>query len=215
MTLVVGLGNPTVKYEKTRHNVGFMLIDELLKDGGFFDVSSLKFQGELYKKGSLLLLKPTTFMNLSGNSVKAVADFYKPTKIVVIHDDLDLAFGAVKFKNGGSSGGHNGLKSIDSLMGADYDRVRIGIGKEGNAANWVLADFSVDEFKSLYNGILQQGKDGVNALVNGVDIGSVSSKFSLKPAKKDKKLSTDLIDNSNIKKPNLNLQKTSDKLAET
>lgn len=183
MTLVVGLGNPTPKYEKTRHNVGFMLIDSLLSSGGFFDVSSLKFQGELYKKGSLLLLKPTTFMNLSGNSVKAVADFYKPERIIVIHDDLDLAFGAIKFKNGGSSGGHNGLKSIDGLMGAGYDRVRIGIGKQANAASWVLSDFSAAELDSLKSEILPHAAGAVMALVNGSEISQVSAKFSLKPAK--------------------------------
>ena len=83
MILIAGLGNPTPKYENTRHNVGFMLID-LLKSQNFIDVSSAKFQGELFKSSNLLLLKPSTFMNLSGNSVKAVSDFYKPQRIIVI-----------------------------------------------------------------------------------------------------------------------------------
>ncbi|MBR2918221.1 MAG: aminoacyl-tRNA hydrolase, partial [Campylobacter sp.] len=117
MTLVAGLGNIGKEYENTRHNVGFMLVDLILKDGGFSDVSSAKFQGELYKKGSLLLLKPSTYMNASGKSLKAVNDFYKPEHIIVVHDELDIAFGAMRFKHGGSSGGHNGIKSIDSLIG--------------------------------------------------------------------------------------------------
>ena len=102
MTLIAGLGNPGPKYENTRHNIGFMLID-LLKDSNFKDVSSAKFQGEVFKFNDIILLKPTTFMNLSGQSVKAVKDFYKPDRIIVIHDDLDLSFGAVKFKKGGRS----------------------------------------------------------------------------------------------------------------
>lgn len=134
MILVVGLGNPGREYENTRHNVGFMLIDELISGGGFDAVGSLsKFKGELYKKGSLLLLKPQTFMNLSGNSVKAVNDFYKPERIIVIHDDIDLKFGALKFKKGGSSGGHNGIKSIDNLIGNEYERIRIGVGRSENS----------------------------------------------------------------------------------
>ena len=100
MILIAGLGNPAQKYADTRHNVGFMLIDEILKTGGFSELSSSKFQSELFKKGSLLLLKPQTFMNLSGNSVKAVNDFYKPERIIVVHDDIDLDLGAVKFKKG-------------------------------------------------------------------------------------------------------------------
>lgn len=181
MILVVGLGNPTPKYENTRHNIGFMLVDSI-KDDGFLDVSSAKFQGELYKKGSLLLLKPTTFMNLSGNSVKAVKDFYKPERIIVVHDDLDLNFGAIKFKNGGSSGGHNGLKSIDGLIGAEYDRVRIGIGKSGDAAKWVLEDFSADEQKALKQ-ILLHAKEATLSLSNpATTIGEISQKYSTKRA---------------------------------
>lgn len=177
MILIVGLGNPTKQYENTRHNIGFMLID-LLKNSDFVDVGSLKFQGELYKFKDILLLKPTTFMNLSGNSVKAVNDFYKPSRIVVIHDDLDLCFGTVKFKRGGSSGGHNGIKSIDNLIGNDYERVRIGIGRSGNAASFVLGEFSKDEQEYLYK-ILNHCKNAVNELINS-DINSVSQKFSIK-----------------------------------
>lgn len=180
MTLIAGLGNIGKEYENTRHNVGFMLIDLILKDGGYSDISSAKFQGELYKNGSLLLLKPSTYMNSSGKSLKAVNDFYKPNHIIVIHDDLDIAFGAMRFKNGGSSGGHNGIKSIDSLIGNNYDRVRIGIGRgDKSVIDYVLGKFDNSEMMQL-NKILSHAKEAVLALVNSGDIAAVSSKFTLK-----------------------------------
>ncbi|WP_096027632.1 aminoacyl-tRNA hydrolase [Campylobacter lanienae] len=180
MTLIAGLGNIGKEYENTRHNVGFMLIDLILKDGGYSDVSSAKFQGELYKNGSLLLLKPSTYMNSSGKSLKAVNDFYKPDHIIVIHDDLDIAFGAMRFKNGGSSGGHNGIKSIDSLIGNNYDRVRIGIGRSDKGViDYVLGKFDTSELEKL-DGILSHAKEAVLALANSNDISAISSKFTLK-----------------------------------
>ncbi|MDA3049646.1 aminoacyl-tRNA hydrolase [Campylobacter sp. JMF_02 ED1] len=181
MILLVGLGNPGEKYSHTRHNVGFMLIDALLSNGGFSDVSGAKFNGELYKKGSLLLLKPHTFMNLSGNSVKAVCDFYKPERIIVAHDDIDLPLGAIKFKFGGSSAGHNGLKSIDNLIGTEYERVRIGVGKkpEGfDAANFVLGKFSEDESEKL-NKILSYAKEATSELLRS-NIDEISQKYTIK-----------------------------------
>ena len=178
MILIAGLGNPAQKYADTRHNVGFMLIDEILKTGGFSELGSSKFQGELFKKGSLLLLKPQTFMNLSGNSVKAVNDFYKPARIIVVHDDIDLDLGAVKFKKGGSSGGHNGIKSIDNLIGNDYERVRVGIGHEGDAKNFVLGEFSDEEKKAL-DEILAYTKNAVCELLKS-DINEISQKFTVK-----------------------------------
>ena len=180
MTLIAGLGNIGKEYENTRHNVGFMLIDLILKDGGYSDVSSAKFQGELYKNGSLLLLKPSTYMNSSGKSLKAVNHFYKPNNIIVIHDDLDIAFGAMRFKNGGSSGGHNGIKSIDSLIGNNYDRVRIGIGRSDKSViDYVLGKFDSSELEKL-DGILSHAKEAVLALANSNDISAISSKFTLK-----------------------------------
>lgn len=184
MTLIVGLGNPTSQYKNTRHNIGFMLIDELLAHYGdrAKDIGSAKFQGELFKAGEILLLKPQTYMNLSGNSIKAVSDFYKPDRIIAIHDDVDIAFGAMRFKIGGSSGGHNGLKSIDGLMGAEYERVRLGIGRSKFAgestANFVLGEFSDDEKLALKE-ILATAKSAVLELVNS-DIKSINQKFSRK-----------------------------------
>ena len=204
MILVVGLGNPGREYENTRHNVGFMLIDELRADGFDSVGSSSKFKGELYKKGSLLLLKPQTFMNLSGNSLKAVNDFYKPERIIVIHDDIDLKFGALKFKKGGSSGGHNGIKSIDSLIGNDYERIRIGVGRSENSlnsvqisnletlnlgkfssdtANFVLSNFNANEKEKLKE-ILKYAKNALLELVKS-NINEISAKFNTKNCLKD------------------------------
>lgn len=178
MILVVGLGNPGCEYENTRHNVGFILIDELI-DENFSDVSSAKFQGELYKKGSLLLLKPQAFMNLSGNSVKSVVDFYKPNRVIVVHDDIDLEFGAIKFKIGGSSGGHNGIKSIDLAIGSDYERVRIGIGRgKGSAKSFVLSKFGIQDKENLKQ-ILSHAKVAVNELLKS-DIKEICQQYTIK-----------------------------------
>lgn len=148
MILFVGLGNPTQKYQDTRHNIGFMVIDALVDDLNPTEISKTNFQGSLYKKNSLLFLKPMTFMNLSGESVSAVYSFYKPSRVIVIHDDLDLPFGSIKFKIGGGSGGHNGIKSIDSFIGKEYERVRLGIGKpeeKYRVTSYVLEPFSKEE----------------------------------------------------------------------
>lgn len=148
MFLIVGLGNPGKEYENNRHNIGFRVLDSLIQTLGAMKQSSKNFQGELYKSSTLLLLKPSTFMNLSGESVQSVLNFYKIADFLVIHDELDLPFGAVKFKFGGGNGGHNGLKSIDSLCGNAYYRIRYGIGKpaiKAQVINWVLQDFSALE----------------------------------------------------------------------
>ena len=143
--LIVGLGNPGTDYENTRHNIGFMVIEKLIKNFNAHDVSSSSFLGDCYKFQNHFLLKPLTFMNLSGNSVVRVKNFYKIEKVVVIHDDLDLPFGALRFKMGGGHGGHNGLKSIDANISREYIRVRVGIGKpehKGEVTSYVLGAFS-------------------------------------------------------------------------
>ncbi len=150
MWLIVGLGNPGPKYEGTRHNIGFMVVDRLVESTGAHSLSSSSFHGELYKRATTLFLKPTTYMNRSGISVQAVKNFYKieTERIIVIHDDLDLPFGAVRFKKGGGSGGHNGLKSIDAHVGSDYLRVRMGIGKplyKSQVVDYVLQPFTEEE----------------------------------------------------------------------
>lgn len=133
MFLIVGLGNPGIEYVNTRHNVGFMAVDAIASEYGF-GAFKTKFSG-LISEGSIkgekvFILKPQTFMNLSGNSVVKAALFYKilPENIIVIHDDLDLVLGQIKSKKGGGAGGHNGLKSLDQHISKEYNRIRIGIG---------------------------------------------------------------------------------------
>ena len=198
MTLIVGLGNPGGKYENTRHNAGFMVIDRLLSPQAI-KISNEKFQGELYKMGSLLLLKPQTFMNLSGKSVQAVANFYKPERIIVIHDDLDLVFGAMKFKIGGSSGGHNGIKSIDSLIGNEYERVRIGIGRgKFDTINFVLGKFGEDE-REILDETLNYAKNAVEFLIKN-DIDETARKFNRRNSPKASNL--DILKDTNVKPKN-------------
>ncbi len=181
--LIVGLGNPGKQYEKTRHNVGFMVIDELIKELNAVKSSS-SFKGEFYKSDDILLLKPTTYMNLSGESVVLAKNFYKIdiNDIVVIHDDLDLPFGAVRFKKGGGNGGHNGLKSIDALVGKDYIRVRIGIGKPQNkkeVASYVLSNFSNKEEENLSD-IISHTTKAVLEFIKNRDLEKIKSKYSVK-----------------------------------
>lgn len=179
--LIVGLGNPGPDYEKTRHNIGFMVIDELIKRHNAQKLSSSSFQGELFKFSNHLLLKPLTYMNLSGNSIVAVKKFYKIDEVVVIHDDLDLPFGTLRFKHGGGHGGHNGLKSADEKISREYARVRMGIGKpehKGEVASYVLSNFNEDQLKHLDTWI-SQAADGVEALLSN-SLEDVSSQYSIK-----------------------------------
>ena len=150
MILFVGLGNPGSQYENTRHNIGFKVIDKLVNDFSARDISKTSFQGKLYRSGNSLFLKPTTFMNLSGKSVQPVKDFFKVAleDVIVIHDDIDLPFGAVRFKRGGGHGGHNGLRSLDAYITKEYLRVRVGVGKperKSQVADYVLHDFSEED----------------------------------------------------------------------
>jgi PTH1 family peptidyl-tRNA hydrolase len=179
--LIVGLGNPGDDYEKTRHNIGFMVIDELISRHNASKLSSSSFEGELYKFKNHLLLKPLTFMNLSGNSVIKVKNFYKIEDVVVIHDDLDLPFGALRFKKGGGHGGHNGLKSIDAMAGKEYLRVRMGIGKpehKGEVASYVLSPFSSENVKCL-DEVIQEAADAVEFLLEH-SLDETRSKYSKK-----------------------------------
>ena len=149
MRLLVGLGNPGSKYEKNRHNVGFMAVDEIHRHGDF-SAWKARFNG-LTSEGRLgtekvLLLKPTTFMNESGRAVGEAARFYRiePADVVVLYDELDLPPGKVRIKTGGGAGGHNGIRSIDAHLGKEYRRVRIGIGHPGHkdrVQGHVLGDF--------------------------------------------------------------------------
>ena len=180
--LIVGLGNPGPSYEKTRHNIGFMVIDELVSRMNANKISSnTSFNGELFKFSNHFLLKPLTFMNLSGNSIAAVKNFYKIEDVVVIHDDLDLPFGTLRFKKGGGHGGHNGLKSTDEKISREYIRVRMGISKpehKGEVASYVLSDFNSKEKEHLDMWI-SQTCDAIECLLEN-SLEDVSSKHTIK-----------------------------------
>ena len=151
MYLFVGLGNIGKEYEYTRHNFGFMCVDHIVEKYGFRDKKE-KFNATIFNSvietHNVIIAKPSTYMNRSGIAVSQIKSFYKiPLEnIFVFHDDLDLRLGRVKFKTGGSSGGHNGIKSIDESIGNNYNRIRLGIGRPENKDK--VVDFVLDKFTS-------------------------------------------------------------------
>jgi len=181
MKLIVGLGNPGPKYELTRHNVGFLAVDRLV-DRWKADGPQTRNQAEVFSARvggeQLLLIKPQTFMNLSGRSVAPIATFYKvePSDIIVIHDELDIAPMSFRVKVGGGAGGHNGLRSLDECLGAgrtNYNRIRMGIGqpllpsgKRVSAEKHVLEQFTDDELKFL-DPVLDDVADAVEMILRG------------------------------------------------
>jgi len=197
MKLFVGLGNPGAKYARNRHNIGYMAVERIAEDHGFAPWRS-KFRGQV-SEGRLggdkvVLLKPETFMNLSGESVAKAMRFYKldPEDVTVFHDELDLAPSKLRLKSGGGHAGHNGLRSLHSHIGADYARVRLGIGHPGHkdrVAHYVLSDFAkadADWLDDLLRGI----SDGAPYLAAG-DGAKFTNAVALrtvppKPAAKDK-----------------------------
>lgn len=171
MILIVGLGNPGAKYQKTRHNLGFRVVD-LLAERWEFGHYENRFDGEIGKGRvyfrDVFLLKPQTFMNLSGASVAACANYYKivPADIWVVHDDLDLPIGKLRLRVGGSSGGHNGVASIiDRLGSPEFTRVRLGIGRPLTPVpieDYVVQPFSPEE-KELSQEMVVKAADAVSA----------------------------------------------------
>ncbi len=151
ISLIVGLGNPGTEYERTRHNIGFMAVDTLAKDWSISLGKEKRFYGifgegrlssSLAHNGKIRLLKPTTYMNLSGQAVRACADWFKcsPENILVIYDDMDLPLGKLRLRPSGSAGGHNGMKSLISHLGTqNFPRLRLGIGRGGNRENQAIA----------------------------------------------------------------------------
>ena len=153
MQIIAGLGNPGKKYTQNRHNIGFKILDSMAELNNFQPWRK-KFQSQITEgylnSKKVMLIKPETFMNNSGNAIQEVLNFYKLNveNLTVIHDDLDLKIGKVKLKTGGGSAGHNGLKSIDQNVGSSYLRLRFGISRPANkamVAKYVLSDFTVSD----------------------------------------------------------------------
>ncbi len=175
MYLLVGLGNIGREYELTRHNFGFLLLDQIVQDYGFFEQSK-KFKSEVFfgeidgKK--VIAIKPQTFMNRSGSSVLEAANFFKiePKNILVLHDDIDLELGKVRVKIGGGNAGHNGLKSIDDVIGKNYARLRFGIGRPQNSefavSDYVLGKFSREEIEKVKR-INEKISDFIDEILEG------------------------------------------------
>jgi len=199
MLLVAGLGNPGSQYEHNRHNIGFMAVDALQRRYRFSPWSK-KFQA-LIADGvidgeKVLLIKPQTYMNLSGQSIGEALRFYKlsPDHLLVIHDELDLAAGKARIKTGGSAGGHNGLKSVDKHCGKDYRRLRLGIGHPGHkdlVHHHVLGNFAKADEAWLeplldaiagYMPLLLQGEN--STFMNRLSMAAGGNKTSDKPAEK-------------------------------
>jgi PTH1 family peptidyl-tRNA hydrolase len=192
MKLIVGLGNPGVRYENTRHNAGFMVLDKLAEKAGVL-INKEKFEGKYAKvkiKGEdVILLKPETFMNDSGFSVRACMDFFKiaPEDILVIYDDLDTPVGSIRLRQNGSAGGHNGIKSvIKCALDTDFNRIRVGIGRDPQIPiiNYVLSKFKEEELEPLDEAI----NSAANAAWYAIDhpFQMAMSRYNVRPKKKKK-----------------------------
>jgi len=200
MQLFVGLGNPGAKYARHRHNVGFMALDRIAGDHGFAPWRE-KFQGQVSEgrlgREKIVLLKPETFMNLSGQSVGAAMRFYKltPDQITVFHDEIDLAPGKIRVKTGGGHAGHNGLRSLHQHIGADYNRIRIGVGHPGHkdrVPGYVLHDFAKadegwldDLLRGVSEGAVQLAEGDSGRFMNAVALRTAPPRSSNKPARKE------------------------------
>ncbi|MEZ4645345.1 MAG: aminoacyl-tRNA hydrolase [Chloroflexota bacterium] len=176
--LIVGLGNPGRKYQQNRHNIGFMTVDKLAQQYGIaFNTTKNKAllgDGRI-RDASVILAKPQTYMNGSGDAVGPLAAFYKipPEHVLVIFDELDLPFGVIRLREKGGSGGHNGMKSIINHLGQEFPRMRLGIGRPPgrmDPAAWVLRDFGTDEH-ALLNEVLDEAVKAVETyLTDGIQL---------------------------------------------
>jgi len=173
MYLLIGLGNFGKEYAKTRHNFGFLALDQIVANHGFGSLgkkfSSEVFVGEIFNK-KVIALKPQTYMNNSGIAALEATKFYKisPQNVIVLHDEIDIPLGKIKTKIGGGSAGHNGLKSIDSVIGKEYWRIRLGVdrpkNKEFEVADYVLSKFASEEL-SVVAEVIQSACSAVEDLI--------------------------------------------------
>lgn len=167
MKLIVGLGNPGLKYKKTKHNVGFICLDHYAKKHNLKFKKDNRFKGEWLKEGNVILLKPHTFMNLSGESVRKLFDFYQIDidDVLIVYDDLTLPFSKIRLREKGSAGGHNGVKSIIThLQTQEFKRIKVGIDQNPliDTKDYVLGKFSKQEAKEL-----QQVVETVSDIIDG------------------------------------------------
>lgn len=179
MYLIVGLGNPENEYAHTRHNMGFDTINQIAKNNNI-QITKNKFKGlcesTIIQNQKVILLKPQTYMNLSGESVKEVAEFYnlKPEEIIVIYDDIDIEKGHIKIRKKGGAGSHNGMKSVvEELQSTDFARIRVGIGQpefKSDMINYVIGKVSQKEQEILQQGVEKAAKAVEEILKNGIDI---------------------------------------------
>lgn len=179
MYLIVGLGNPENEYAHTRHNMGFDTINQIAKNNNT-QITKNKFKGlcesTIIQNQKVILLKPQTYMNLSGESVKEVAEFYnlKPEEIIVIYDDIDIEKGHIKIRKKGGAGSHNGMKSVvEELQSTDFARIRVGIGQpefKSDMINYVIGKVSQEEQEILQQGVEKAAKAVEEILKNGIDI---------------------------------------------
>ena len=179
MKLIIGLGNPGKEYENTRHNTGFMVLDRLSEKLNI-EMTQNKFKGlygkSKYKGEDVILLKPQTFMNLSGESVREIVDFYniEPEKVIVIYDDIDTEKGKIRIRKKGGPGSHKGMISvINELKTEDFPRIRVGIGQpehKNDMINYVIGKIPEDEEKILIQGVKKAAEAVEEILKNGIDI---------------------------------------------
>ncbi|MCV3733742.1 aminoacyl-tRNA hydrolase [Mycoplasma enhydrae] len=180
MKLIVGLGNPGKEYEKTRHNVGFMIIDSLSKKL-VAPLNTKKFNGIYFKDKELIIAKPLTYMNNCGEFVRAIVDYYNINidDIIIVYDDIDTELGKVIIRQKGSAGGHNGMKSIiNHLDTNEIKRLKVGIGRDENLVNFVLGKFSFEDSKIIEN-VIEEASDALIQFINN-DIRYVMNKYSNK-----------------------------------
>lgn len=188
MFLIVGLGNPGAKYQLTRHNIGFMALDRYFESAGASkavwkeEKKALVCRAKIESK-DVIFVKPQTFMNLSGESVRPLMDYYKVDldHILVVHDELDIGYGAIKIQRNRGPGGHNGLKSLNEHFGTqDYTRLKLGIGKppdnRWDIANWVLSNFFEEETAKLTEFLDTAGDAIESFVINGYD--KTATKFT-------------------------------------
>ena len=179
MKLVVGLGNPGKEYENTRHNVGFIILDNFVTSPWQEKFNSF-YQKQIINNETVIFVKPQTYMNLSGSAVASFVNYFKlnPSEVLVIHDDLDLPCGKIRIKKNSSSGGHNGIKDISLKLGSmDYFRLKVGIGnnKKVLARNYVLDKLTDKEIEILKSDNI---KNIITDFINNADISSLSNKYN-------------------------------------